>query len=146
VKLWGHCPQKGTLVRDMIPVIEAHGWVKRGRKWVKPYTREQINRVGGGTGAPVQGFEPEFTAQAAYNSCFPEPVREELGKTVRWYYSTQAPGPIVYARNGNNVGGSYGARPCMVLPSTLPDDIDHAWYVRTAEQMLVGIGFYVLHN
>jgi hypothetical protein len=126
VKLWGHCPQKGTLVRDMISVIEAHGWVKAGRKWSKA------------------GLE--LTAQAAYNSCFPEPVREELGKTVRWYYSTQAPGPIVYARNGNNVGGSYGARPCMVLPSTLPDDIDHAWYVRTAEQMLVDIGFYVLHN
>lgn len=146
VKLWGHCPQRGTLVRDMLPVLEAHGWVKRGRKWVKPWTREQIDRVGGGTGAPVQGFEPEFTPAEAYARCFPEPVREVLGKSVRWYYSTQAPGPIIKADNGHTVGQTYGARPCMVLPTELPADIDYAWYVRKAEEMLVDIGFYVLHN
>ena len=67
-----------------------------------------------------------------------------LGKVVRWYYSTQAPGPIVYASNGNTVSLSYGARPCMNLPEQFPDDIDYAWYTSKAEAMLKDIGFYAL--
>lgn len=63
-----------------------------------------------------------------------------LGKAVRWYYAKNQFAPIHYATNGNRVPKSDGAMPCMELPSVLPADIDHDWYVREAESMLVDIG------
>lgn len=120
VKLWGEGPRKGALVRDMAATLVANGWMKRGRLWVK-----------GCYEAPASG---------AYESCFAPQRREYLGKVVRWYYSTQAPGPIVYASNGNTVSLSYGAQPCMTLPDDLPDDIDYDWYIKKSLQILVDIG------
>ena len=64
-----------------------------------------------------------------------------LGKVVRWYYSVQSVGPIYYATNGNKVGRSDGAMPCMTLPDTLPSDIDYDWYINEARAILAGIGF-----
>lgn len=144
VKMWGEGPRKGARVMDMVGTLTACGWVKKGRKWIKPYSPNLINSVSGGTGAPVPGYEAEYTAQEAYAKCFMPQQAEYLGKVVRWYYSTQAPGPIVYASNGNTVSLSYGARPCMTLPDEFPDDIDYAWYVGKAEAMLKDIGFYQL--
>jgi hypothetical protein len=121
VKMWGEGVRKGTLVRDMIPELQRAGWIKCGRNWERDgYTMD---------------------ARDAYVSLF-EPQRPEyLGKVVRWYYSTQAPGSIVYATNGNTVSLSYGAKPCQRLPDTFPDDIDYAWYFEKCESILKSIAF-----
>lgn len=124
VKMWGEGPRKGDLVRDMTPTLEVNGWAKSGRKWTK------------------DGFTTD--AHNAYKRCFEDRKPEYLGKFVRWYYSTQAPGPILTADKGYTVSLSYGARPCMVLPSVFPTDIDYQWYVDKAHSMLVDVGFYVL--
>lgn len=120
VKLWGEGPRKDTKVSDMLPTLLAKGWVKDGRKWTR----------NGST----------MSARDAYTQCFAPQRPEYLGKVVRWYYSTQAPGPIVYSTNGNTVGLSYGAKPCMTLPDTFPDDIDYEWYVSKAQAILKDIG------
>lgn len=124
VKLWGEGPRKGHLVRDMLPTIIANGWVKEGRKW----------RRGDVLADPT----------SAYRSCFPPQRPEPLGKVVRWYYSTQAPGPIVYAKQNKVVSLSYGARPCMRWPDVFPDDIDYAWYIEKAQSMLRDVGYFKL--
>jgi hypothetical protein len=120
VKLWGDGPRKGALVRDMLGTLQANGWVKEGRQWRN--------------GARLAN------AATAYESCFAPQRPEYLGKVVRWYYGTRSPGPIVYSSNGNTVGMSYGAQPCMTLPDEFPDDIDYAWYLKKAQQILVDIG------
>jgi hypothetical protein len=65
---------------------------------------------------------------------------EYLGKTVRWYYGKNSTHAIRYVNNGNQVAGSLGSVPCMVLPDTLPADIDYDHYARTAYSMLVDLG------
>jgi hypothetical protein len=124
VKLWGHGPLKDALVREMVPVLEANGWYKDGRKWRK---NEIIT-------------DP----RSAYVSCFHPQRPEYLGKVVRWYYGTNSPGPIVYASNGNTVSLSYGAQPCMDLPDEFPVDIDYDWYIKKADNMLHDLGYYTL--
>jgi len=124
IKLWGEGPRKGARVMDMVGVLMANGWIKDGRKW-----RKGDNLT---------------DATTAYQSCFSPQTPEYLGKVVRWYYSKQAPGPIVYASNGNTVSLSYGAKPCMTLPEVFPTDIDYDWYCNKAEGMLKDIGYYRL--
>lgn len=120
-KLWGNGPIKGTKVRDMIAVLQENGWTKEGKGWV-----------------PMAGEDP-IRAADAYALCF-EPQRPEyLGKVVRWYYSTNAPGPIVRP-NGNLVSNSLNSRPVMTLPDEFPDDIDYEFYYQKCLQILVDIG------
>lgn len=61
---------------------------------------------------------------------------EYLGKAIRWYYSTEAGGPIINTKNGNHVPRSAGGRPCMILPKSIPDDLDWDYYIERAEKML----------
>lgn len=68
--------------------------------------------------------------------------QEYLGKAVRWYYSNNCPGDMVYASSGNLVPKSAGARPLMELPNELPSDIDFAWYEAEAEGLLEDLGYY----
>ena len=125
VKLWGEGPRKDALVRDMVPVLEAHGWVKLSRKWM------------------IDGRMDTLTdATSAYQTCFQPQRPEFLGKVIRWYYSTQAPGPIIYNTNGNIVGMSYGAKPCMTLPDEFPSDVDYQWYVDKCNQILKDVGWW----
>lgn len=125
VKMWGEGPRKGAKVSDMEPVLLTNGWVKEGRsKWRRG---EQV-----------------LSAGQAYPLCFPPQRPEYLGKVVRWYYSTQAPGSIVYATNGNTVSLSYGAKPCMVMPDEFPTDIDYQWYIDKATNMLRDVGALAL--
>ena len=124
VKMWGHGPVKGILVKDIEPILVAHGLVKSGRQWI------------------VDG--KLMPARDAYESLFGKQKPEYLGKVVRWYYGTNSPGPIVYKKNGNTVGKSYGAKPCMTLPDEFPDDVDYGWYVDNATDMLLEAG-YSLH-
>lgn len=121
VKLWGEGPSKEMKVVDMTATLQANGWSKEGRKWVK------------------DGMLA--AARDAYNSCFAPQRPEYIGKVIRWYYSTAAPGSIVYNTNGNQVSLSYGARPCMVLPDEFPSDIDYNWYMQNCESILRDIGY-----
>jgi hypothetical protein len=65
-----------------------------------------------------------------------------LGKAVRWYYAAGETGTINYALSGNKVPKSEGARPLMILPPSLPDDIDFDRYVNDAIDILFDLGFY----
>jgi hypothetical protein len=126
IKLWGVGPKKNAqLRRDIVPTLEANGWTK-------------VDRANWSRGSVVAA------AGEAYKSCFSPQRPEPLGKVIRWYYSTQAPGPIVWATNGNHVGLSEGARPCMILPDEFPDDVDYAWYLAKADAILRDIGYYNL--
>lgn len=126
VKLWGTGPKKEMKVRDMDSILHANGWKKIGRKWSKF----------------IDGYEILTSASDAYKSCFQPQLPEYLGKVVRWYYGTNSPGSIVYNSNGNTVGLSYGAQPCMTLPDEFPSDIDYFWYLENCEKMLRDIGYY----
>jgi hypothetical protein len=120
VKLWGIGPMKEMKVVNMTATLQGAGWAKAGRKW---------ERAGVIT-----------DARSAYNSCFPPQRPEYLGKVIRWYYSSDAPGSIIYNTNGNTVSLSYGAKPCMTLPDEFPVDIDYGWYLANCESILKDIG------
>lgn len=129
VKMWGEGPRDDMKVKNMTDILHANGWVKVGRKWSKA-----------GVG-PDTDYNAHMTnAREAYESCFAPQTPEYMGKVIRWYYSREAPGPIVYANNGNKVGLSYGAKPCMTMPDEFPQDIDYGWYVATAQGMLKEVG------
>lgn len=63
-----------------------------------------------------------------------------LGKTARWYYSTDRDGRVVYKANGNTVSRSFGCRPMMELTDEIPNDLDWEWYVSEAYRMLEHVG------
>jgi hypothetical protein len=71
-----------------------------------------------------------------------EGVQDEyLGKAIRWYYSTNVDGEIVYGINGNKVPKTEGARPIMELPEEMPEDINYDWYVEKANKIIEEIGY-----
>lgn len=63
-----------------------------------------------------------------------------LGKAIRWYYAKDAGGPIIYAKSGNKVPKSEGARPCMDLPLSFPKDLDFERYEMESNEILKDIG------
>lgn len=65
---------------------------------------------------------------------------EPLGKAVRWYYARGETGTINYAKNGNLVPRSEGAKPLMDLPEQLPEDLDYKWYMKECESILMDLG------
>lgn len=65
-----------------------------------------------------------------------------LGKAIRWYYGEGVTGTINYIMNGNTVGNSEGAKPCMDLPDEFPSDMSFDWYSNAAEDMLSDLGYY----
>lgn len=64
-----------------------------------------------------------------------------LGKVIRWYYSTEEQGEIIYAKTGNKVARTDGAKPCMNLPHKFPEDINYQWYEEEASKILEEIGY-----
>ncbi len=64
----------------------------------------------------------------------------DLGRTVRWYYSTEETQPLRYKVNGYKVPETDGARACLVLPDHCPSDLHRAWYVQRAQAMLDDLG------
>jgi hypothetical protein len=64
-----------------------------------------------------------------------------MGKMLRWYYAKDEGGEIVYAKSGNKVARSEGAKPMMDLPATFPDDVDYDWYIKEVEDMLTAMGY-----
>ena len=65
---------------------------------------------------------------------------EYLGKAIRWYYAKGEKGNLIYAKSGNKVPRSDGAKPLMNLDIPFPDDIDYDWYIAEAEKILHQIG------
>jgi hypothetical protein len=65
---------------------------------------------------------------------------EFLGKTVRWYYANDERGTVVYAKTGQKVPRSDGARPLMALPQVVPEDVNRGWYAAEACSMLAALG------
>jgi hypothetical protein len=63
-----------------------------------------------------------------------------LGKTVRWYWSTDGES-ILYKTNGNKVAKSDYSTPLMELPNKLTDNIDYQRYVNEAREILKSIGY-----
>ena len=66
---------------------------------------------------------------------------EYLGGAIRWYYAREQEGTIIYAKSGNKVPKTEGAKPLMTLPDEFPQDIDYDWYIREAQSMLADIGY-----
>jgi len=76
----------------------------------------------------------------------PKPVQVQvdptyLGKAVRFYYSTNSPGPIRRKKNGAVVGDSTGSLALMTLPQEMPMDIDYDWYISRAKRILKDVGY-----
>jgi hypothetical protein len=67
--------------------------------------------------------------------------REFLGKVLRWYYARGELGAIHYVATNNKVADTDGAKPCLEMPDSFPDDIDYSWYVKRAKEMLEDIGY-----
>lgn len=65
-----------------------------------------------------------------------------LGKTVRFYYSTEVRQDenIAYAKNKNKVPRSNGAKPAMTLPEQFPADVHHDRYITMAREALKDMG------
>ncbi|WAX22414.1 DNA polymerase B [Pseudomonas phage MiCath] len=85
----------------------------------------------------------ELDADKAYAyalGMFPPAHTEFLGKAIRWYYAKDMDGELVYAKNGNKVPKSDGAKPLMKLPEQFPDDIDYQWYEEECNKMLKAMG------
>jgi len=59
-----------------------------------------------------------------------------LGRAVRWYYAIGESGTINYAKNGNKVPRTDGAKPLMILPKNMPKDLDRSWYIAETKNML----------
>lgn len=68
---------------------------------------------------------------------------EYLGKAIRWYYAKDSVGEIIYAKTGNKVARSDGAKPLMNLPNEFPTDIDYDWYEKESLKILAEIGYGV---
>lgn len=63
---------------------------------------------------------------------------DQIGQSIRWYYSKPELGALVYALNGNKVPRTDGAHPLQKLPkgNRVPDDLDRRWYIMEAENLL----------
>lgn len=68
---------------------------------------------------------------------------EYLGEAIRWYYAKDSVGEIIYAKTGNKVARSDGAKPLMNLPNEFPTDIDYDWYEKESLKILAKIGYGV---
>lgn len=68
---------------------------------------------------------------------------EFLGKAIRWYYSSETDGTIIYAKSGKKVPRTEGAKPCLLLPDSLPTDIDRNWYIGECYDILNKVGVEV---
>lgn len=66
---------------------------------------------------------------------------EYLGKVLRWYYAKGETGCIQTVQTNNKVADSDGAKPCLDMPTTFPDDIDYKWYINKATEILYDIGY-----
>ncbi len=92
---------------------------------------------------PFADLEKEavYTLQKAYQKSCQVTDGIYLGKIIRWYYSNNVKGEIIYALTGNKVALTQGAMPCMDLPDKFPDDIDFDLYINNSYKILEEIGY-----
>lgn len=64
-----------------------------------------------------------------------------LGKSIRWYYSTEVSGAIVDAKKGGRIGTTESARPMMELVDHIPADLDFDYYIAESRKILSLIGY-----
>ena len=69
---------------------------------------------------------------------------QKLGKAIRFYHSREVPKDfcIAYSKNGNKVPSSDGCRPLMDMPPSFPTDIDFAYYIAEANDLLKEVGYH----
>jgi len=66
-----------------------------------------------------------------------------FGRVARWYMSTHSLVPITQVNNGNLVAGTRGGRLCLMLPDTLPSDLNYDWYIKETYSMLNDMGVQI---
>jgi hypothetical protein len=67
---------------------------------------------------------------------------EYLGKVLRWaYYAKGETGCIQTVAHNSKVADSDGAKPCLVMPDSFPEDVDYGWYLAKCKTMLEEIGY-----
>lgn len=103
-------------LKDGVPIEETIEWCTDPRKFLT------VRRV---TGGAMKDDEP-------------------IGKALRWYYSKDVQGGFVYAKNGNAVPESIGARLMMELKDRVPADLDFDYYIREAYAILQDLGVEVI--
>lgn len=121
---------------DMIGHVKATGWVGyHNSTWIKKSWVDE--------GKPYEKMAVNLTT--AYGKARWEPIDHNyLGKAVRWYYAKQPEGitrRLIYAKNGNKVPKSDGAKALMELCDELPKDLDMDWYVNEANRILKDVGY-----
>ena len=126
VKVWGQVPPDHDTPEDLLRLAGFSEIAKDS--WVLPGETQREARYG----HVAYKLAQEMTIQPGET--------EYIGKTVRWYYAKDVQGELVYAMSGNKVPRSEGAKPCMVLPNELPEDIDHDWYIAESVKILEQIG------
>lgn len=65
---------------------------------------------------------------------------EYLGRVLRWYYAKGETGCIQTVAANNKVADSDGAKPCLDMPDSFPEDIDYVWYIKHTKEILEDIG------
>ena len=88
----------------------------------------------------IRGFITVRRVAGGAVKIWPNGAIEYLGKAIRWYYSNQIEGALIYAENGNRVPESEGARPAMQLPTGIPSDLDYDKYISESIEMLRDLG------
>lgn len=63
-----------------------------------------------------------------------------IGKSIRWYYAENYDDCIRYAKNGNKVPTTDGAKPMMELLDELPSDLNYQHYFDVAQTILESLG------
>ncbi len=141
-------------VNNYIAIKEDNSVKLKGAYRLKDISKNPVNEVC--VNAVVNWLTHGITVEETVNSCtdirdfltlrvvrggaFKDGVY--LGKTVRWYKSINCPGPIIYAKSGNDVPLTDGCRPLQELPTVFPDDVDKQWYIENCYAILEGIGYF----
>lgn len=63
-----------------------------------------------------------------------------FGRVARWYMTTQELPPLTYCDSGNKVPKTEGSKICMILPASMPKDLDLQWYIGETYCILDDIG------
>lgn len=82
------------------------------------------------------------TAKGGAVKLWDDAPAEFLGKSIRWYYSSDAAGPMVVAKNGNLIPDSESAKPCNDLPKVFPTDINYDIYIERTQKILSSLAFF----
>jgi len=114
---------------EMEEIVKRNGWVMWFDNWIHQPTHEAYD-----TGQSLVN---------AYEKCCAVTNGIYLGKLIRWYYATGEQGQIIYAKTGNKVPRTDGAKPCMNLPFEFPNDINYDWYIEECYKILEEIGHTV---